>query len=324
MARATRNALHTEITTMWKEARRLGLDFRMAVAGMGRHKDGGSSVRGGLCGGETNGGMFAEGVGGFFSPFESDELPPRFQPCMLKPSDNKSPGAGNHGLVNMRETLISMLPRSSADVTRLRAGATPVVILVSEDPPRLIRDALAGLGVLPPFSQVQAAAIEDQVAPFAALLRGQDTAVTAALFPGASGLDSLKGALVYALTATPGSGCRRGARGTGFIELSRAVGGEVELTCDTNEETKFTGGVGHVMVGLVKDISRRLRPLKLQAGAISTTLAVTKGQSDGGASMPRSRRSGFDYHAASGSLLLYQESGNSTKPSSLRVSYLTW
>lgn len=313
-AQGTRIGLHASVASMWKETRRLGLDFRMAVVGMGRHDDGGGSVMAGLCGDNT------AGAGGeFFTPFSSDELPPKLQPCLLGPGDTHGPGTDNHGLTNMRQALVSLLPPESGSTVKLRPNATLVVILVSEGAPKLIKDALGGLGVLPPFSATQAAIIEDTISPFAALLRGQAGAETTVLFPGAVGLSRLSGAQLYTLTIHPGSGCSRDGRGTGFIELAQSLGGEVALTCYNS------GGIGRVLVGLVQDVSRRLRKLPLAPGTISASLALSNGHTDGGISMARSRRAGFDFHAASTSVLLYRDT-SATAPtvSPLRASYLSW
>ncbi len=297
-AQATRIKLHGGIASMWTEARKLRLDFRMAVAGMGRRKKGGATTADGLCSGGST-------PGEFYSPYAGGDLPPEIQPCLLGPSGTRAPAQGNHGLTNMREVLASLVPAKSGSSMRLRPGATPVVFLVSEDPGKLILDALGGKNVLPPFNKDQVKAIENVVKPFADLLKGRTK-------------EKLTGGVAHALTPAPKSGCAREARGTGYIELAQAVGGRAELTCHGSN------GMEHVLVELSRDLARRARALRLTGRPISSSVAVSFGRSaDAGLTgLSRSRADGFDYHAASGSLLIYRDLKGTTPE--MKVSYLAW
>ncbi len=308
----SRIRLHDSVPALWTEAVKLGLDFRMAVVGMGRRGDGASSFMNGLCNTVYN------EPGAFWSSFSSGDLPPQLQPCILGPSGNHTAGSGSHGLINMRETLISLLPRKAGETRKLRPGAATVVLFVSDRPPDLLSEVFGGKAPLPPFSPGQRSILEDTVAPFATLLMGEGGSETTELLPGATALSELAGTLVYALTTKPGVGCGRDRRGTGYLELAAAVGGGDELIC-YNE-----AGLEHVLEGVVQDVARRTRPLALAGKVISASL-TTRLEGTKGAVLARSRKQGFDYHPDSNSLLIYNgTASSSTLSGKMKVSYLSW
>lgn len=306
----TRLALHASVTEMWIEAQKLGLDFRMAVLGMGRIEDGGSSVMNGLCKGAE------DKTGAFWYANSSGNLPAQLQTCLLGPSNSYRQGSGSHGLRNLRQALVGMLPRKAGDATRLLPGAKTVILLVSDRPPEVINKAFGGSVPPTPFSPVQAQRVQDAIAPFMRLLQGDGQKETAAIFPGATGLAELKGSLVYALTTQPEAGCGKEHRGTGYIELASAVGGGVRLICQN------TGGFEPLLAGVTQDVARRARPLSLQGRVLPASLAAAMNVG-GLVPLSRSRRQGFDYHAASSSLLIYDGAG-SALVGDLRASYLIW
>ncbi len=306
---ATRLELHDGIPGMWTEATKLGLDFRMAVAGMGRLTDGSRSYSNGLCSTVTG------QQGAFWSGFGSGDLPPQLQPCVLGPSGNRPAGSGAHGLTNLRETLASLLPRKAGDPRRLRTAAGTAVLLVSSRPASVVSRAFGGAAPPAPFTPAQAAVVGDSVAPFVALLRGDGGSLAPGVLPAATALGQLKGTVAHALTTRPETGCGVTSRGTGFLELAAAVGGRAAPICQD------AGGVAHLLVSLARDMARRARPLALPGRTISASLTV-----GGGAgkltTLSRSRRQGFDYHAASGSLLIYD--GANPLSGAARASYLVW
>lgn len=303
------NRLHKGVVSMWAEARALGLDFRMAVLSMGRVKDGANTLGMGLCNPEP----YDTKPGRFWSPPDELEL---FKKCVLKPAGNVSKDriTGSYGLLNLREAMLTLLPRAVNDPRRLRKGAQVVVIFASDVEAGTVTD-LFGQAPLFPFSSGESAKLENHLRPHMHLLLGQANSANKHYLPSGASASDLAGTLAYALVADPRRGCNQRARGTGYMEVVGALEGWTDHLCHGPRGTE------HLLVKMVHHLVCKVRPLALQVTPVSSSILVKTQK----ATIMRSRLDGFDYDGASNSLLFYEKSGsNGTLKGDLRVGYLRW
>lgn len=306
MADVRTTRLHKGVVAMWAEAQALGLDFRMAVLSMGRVKDGAKTLGMGLCNPEP----YDTKPGRFWSPPDELEL---FKKCVLKPAGNVSKDrvTGSFGLLNLREAMLTLLPRATKDPRRLRTGAQVVVVFASDVEAGSVSD-LFSAGVPPyPFTSGVAAMVDDLLRPHVHLLLGKDNPANKPYLPAKAQAADLAGSLAYALITDPQRGCSQRSRGTGYIEVAGALGGWTDHICHPPKGTE------HLLVSLVHDLARRVRPFSLGQSPISSTVTVK--------TLLRARLDGFDVHHASNSLLFYEKSGSAgVLKGNLRVGYLSW
>lgn len=303
------NRLHKGVVSMWNEARDLGLDFRMAVLSMGRVQDGGKTLGMGLC----NPTPYDVEPGRFWT---SQDLQ-YFKSCVLDPAGNvaKDRIKGSYGLLNLREVMLTLLPRKAKDARRLRAQARTVVVFASDVEAGTVAQHFGGELPAYPFSDGVQAKLEDHLRPHVDLLLGKTNTRNKPYLPGGSAAADLTGSLAYALVADPAQGCSVQKRGTGYLEVVGALPGWADLICHGAKGTEL------LLEQLIRDVTARLAALPLAHQPISSTLVVAAGQS----SLERSRLGGFDYNLRSNSLLLYNKSGsNGGQKGTLRVGYLRW
>ena len=310
MADVRTNRLHKGVVSMWAEARALGLDFRMAVLNMGRVKDGAKTLGMGLCNPEP----YDPKPGQFWSPPDELEL---FKKCVLKPAGNVSMDriTGSYGLLNLREAMLTLLPRADNDPRRLRKGAQVVVIFVSDVEAGTVMDLFPDKVPQYPFSSAVSAKLDDHLRPHADLLLGKANPANKPYLPGGAKAADLAGSLAYALVADPQRGCSQRARGTGYIEVVGASHGWTDHICHGPKGTE------HLLVRMIHDLTDHVRPFSLKLRPISCTIAATADK----IAIKRSRLDGFDYNGNANSLLFYEKPAvKGTLKGSLRVGYLRW
>ena len=310
MAAVRTHRLHKGAVAMWAEARALGLDFRMAVLSTGRVKDGPKTLGMRLCNPEP----YDTKPGRFWSPPDELEL---FKKCVLKPAGNVSKDriTGSYGLLNLREAMLTLLPRAKNDPRRLRKGARVVVVFASDVEAGTVKD-LFGPKLPPhPFTPGVTAKLGNHLRPHVDLLLGKANTANKDYIPKGAKAGDLAGTLAYALVADPARGCNQRARGTGYIEVVGALTGWTDHICHGPKGTE------HLLVKMIQDVTATARPLLLDHTPVSSTIAVTANKSP----LERSRLDGFDYAGSSNSLLFYEKPGsNGTLKGTLRVGYLSW
>ena len=310
MAEVRTNRLHKGVVAMWAEAQALGLDFRMAVLSMGRVKDGAKTLGMGLCNPEP----YDPKPGRFWSPPDELEL---FKKCVLKPAGNVSKDrvTGSYGLLNLREAMLTLLPRATNDPRRLRKGAQLVVIYASDVESGTVSDLFVDETPPYPFSTPISAMLGDHLRPHADLLLGKANKANKPYFPAGAKAADLTGSLAYALVADPMRGCSQRSRGTGYIEVVDASHGWTDHICHGPKGTE------HLLVEMIHDLTHHVRPFSLKHAPISSTIIATVNK----APIGRSRLDGFDYNGISNSLLFYEKSGSiGTLKGNIRVGYLRW
>ncbi|MCA9671676.1 MAG: hypothetical protein KC503_39025 [Myxococcales bacterium] len=217
--------------SVWERARADGLDFRMAVIGMGQQS------KDGLCRPDVSSAQ------AFFGPRLADLTP--FQSCLRIPSGREPQHEEPRGIARLKNTLDELTPAMASGVGSLRSGAVKAVIAVSDRAPAGVVDLFQG--TLPdPLSITDRQQLASHLAPLTNSMRE-------------AGL--LAHAVVSQPDGTPepgGPGCGS-ERGVGYIEISQPDDGVVTSICQPESELVAA------LTRALDDLAARASPIALRA-----------------------------------------------------------
>jgi hypothetical protein len=285
-----------------------GLDFRMAVTGVVAPDmfGGAGPAVGRFCSntysfdaaGELVNSEDQKDEGGedrFLLPTEQTA----FESCIRNPPGYE--GGSEYGIVNSYEAVTRHLPRKANDPTKIRPDATLVVIVATDEIPQSLMAA-------DPFGMIFY--MTQCLLPPATKTHLIDVAYKKDLdlYTGQSHNGEGK-AVMHVIGGVCANSCGADIA-HGYNQISQALGGQTGDVCQQN--------LGQTLQLIIDSIAGLASPVILEYVPISASLAVAAGQ----ASIPRSRKSGFDYVAASNSLAFYDT--NSSKGDQVVVSYRRW
>ncbi|MCB9555436.1 MAG: hypothetical protein H6707_04980 [Deltaproteobacteria bacterium] len=253
-----------------------GLDFRVGVAGV--KAPGGGTIMGKLC--SAQGGSGSGGTDRFLKSSERQ----LFKDCVADPP--YAEGGSEYVLTHAYEAVRRHLPRAANREDRIRPDATVVVILATDEMTQELKSKLTGSYyassgrptncVLPASEQQK---VDAAIKPWLTLFTGQDAT---------HGTDGR--AIVHQIGAVCTSSCGP-ETGHGAYELIKATGGTTADICQLN--------LGTSLQLMIDSIAGASSPAVLEYVPISTSIAVAVA----GQKLQRSRAKGFDYVAASNSLV---------------------
>jgi hypothetical protein len=270
-----RQDLVNNINNVFARALSSGLDFRMGVTGVNDPKGSYAGTVGRFCSKVTTNIQDSGGVDRFLLPSEQTI----FYACIKNP-----PGYGvssPYGLANAAQAVKQHLPRASSKPDRVRPDAQLAVIVVSDAPPQSLVQAL-GFASWPndcALTAVEQAKRDAVLKPHLSLFSGADDPQARASLHFVGGL--------CGTSASCGA-----AAGIGYLELAHKLGGQSAEICQKD--------LGESMKVVIDDVVAAASPLKLERQAVSPTLALALD----GVEIKRSVSNGFDYRAASNTLVL--------------------
>lgn len=279
-----------------------GLDFRMAVTNV---TEPGDSAHGKFCSNtyqfDASGNLVnsadAQDSGGtdrFLLPTEQTI----FESCVLNPPGYE--GGTEYGLMNAYNAVLKHLPRKANDPSKIRPEATLVIIIATDELP-------ASLMQKDPFGM-----FEYQLCNVSA---AKKTAITSTFYKNHMDLytgvtQSGEGAaIMHVIGGVCGNSCSADVA-HGYMEISQALGGTTADVCQQN--------LGASLQLMIDSITGAASPAVLQYVPISASLAVAVEQTV----LKRSRTLGFDYSAASNSLIFF--STPIKKGTQVVASYRRW
>lgn len=260
-----------------------GLDFRVAVTDM----DNG------------NGGIFASRqAGGTGDRWLLPSEQALFEANILDPSGpDAGDGGSEHGLTQVRASLMRHLPRDDGDPQKIREDAALVFIIVSDEQSEEVEDA----GILPEGNNdptpTQQAAIDALLIPYVNELNANNAKAHLIAEP-----------LPFSDTCSDGGA----EHGWGYYELVNATSGQLGSICQLD--------LSATIDALIEDIIGGASPLTLSKFPISASVSVSK------ASVPltRSRVNGFDYRGSSNAISFFNQFFSPAMPAEIIVSYRRW
>jgi len=273
-------------TDFFNRALKSGLDFRMGVAGV---KAPMSGVKiGKFCSKIATATNDDGGTDRFLLPTEQAI----FKACVNNPPYYE--GGSEYGLAHSYQAVTSHLPRTAGDATKIRPGATLVLIIATDEAPQELKtygsyNGKTGflntgdydINICSTSKQAQVAAY---VKEWIDLYQGKN---------------ATHGAQAKAIVHLIGGVCKSNCGGIfmpieypwGYEEIVKATGGQIADICQKN--------LGATLQLIIDSISGAASPAVLQYVPISASLAVALGTQQ----LQRSRTLGFDYNSASNSLL---------------------
>lgn len=264
-----------------------GLDFRMAVAGMKDATESGV-VLGKFCSKVSTNTSDDGGTDRFLLPNEQSI----FQGCVKNPPYYE--GGWEFGLTHTHEAVTRHLPRKAGDPAKIRPEATLVVIIVTDEAPQELKSGTSYKGK----SGFLSSSDYDINACSTSKLSQVQSYVQASvdLFQGKNATHGVEAKAVVHLI---GGVCKSNCGGSympieypwGYEQLVKATGGQVADICQKN--------LGTTLQLIIDSITGAASPAILDLVPISASLAVALNQT----ALERSRVKGFDYSAASNSLL---------------------
>jgi hypothetical protein len=268
-----RNDVANNASDFFSRALKSGLDFRTAVTNV----DNGTSYGyypGKFCSRISTDRYDSGGADRFLQPGERSI----FEACIRNPPGYE--GGSEYSMINSREAVLKHLPRKPGDATKIRPGATLVIIVATDEFPNDIYRAGASLNYRTcTLDAANQAKVNAWAAPFIQLFTG----------------------------ANP-------AWGTQAKATMHLIGGVCNNTCDAyvahglNETVAATSGLkadvcqknlGTSMQIIINQITGLASPAILQYVPISASLAVAIDKRV----IPRSRVNGFDYTPSANSLV---------------------
>jgi hypothetical protein len=273
----------------FSRALKSGLDFRMAVTGVvdpgGTYK---SSV-GKLCSST----YAFDGTGKLVNPADANDLggadrfllPTEqtiFESCVMNPPAYE--GGSEYGLVNAYQAVLKHLPRKASDPTKIRPGATLVIIVVTDELPQSLTDK-DPFGMLFDYMACTVSAAKKQQILDVFYKADMD------LYKGVT--QNGEGAAVMQVI---GGVCNNKCGADiahGYLEISQALGGISADVCQAN--------LGASLQLMIDAIVGAASPAILEYVPISASLAVALGKSE----LKRSRGVGFDYSAKQNSIVFF-------------------
>jgi hypothetical protein len=285
-----------------------GLDFRMGVAGMKDATESGVIV-GKLCS-KIITSVTSDDDGGtdrFLLPSEQSI----FQGCVKNPPYYE--GGWEFGLSHTHEAVTRHLPRKSGDPTKIRPEATLVVIIVTDEAPEELKSGTSykgKSGFLSSSDYSITACSTSKLAQVNSYIKD-----TVDLFQGKSATHGAEGkAIVHMIGGVCKSNCGSAYMPVeypwGYEQLVKATGGQIGDICQKN--------LGTTLQLIIDSITGAASPAILDLVPISASLAVALNQTQ----LERSRVKGFDYNAASNSLLFLGVPFN--KGDQVVASYRRW
>ena len=263
-----------------------GLDFRMAVAGMKSMAVSGT-IGGKFCSRVSTNTSDDGGTDRFLLPSEEAI----FKGCVKNPPYYE--GGSEYGLAHSYEAVARHLPRKAGDPTKIRPGATLVVIIATDEAPLELKGSTkynnqTGFLSSSDYSASSGKCVLD------AAKQGQMAAYLQAWYDLYQGKDPKFGAEAKTIVHLIGGLCNSTCSveiAHGYLELVKATGGITADVCQKN--------LGTSMQLIIDSIIGAASPAVLQYVPISASLAVAVGSQQ----LERSREKGFDYSAASNTLI---------------------
>lgn len=270
-------------SVFFNKAVNAGLDFRVAVTDMDNAKNGIFATR-------QSGGTGDR----WLLPTEQAQ----FEANILDPSGpDTADGGTEHGLTQMRATLMRHLPRDNTDPQKIREDAAVVIIFVTDEKAEEVEDAgILGEGNLEP-NPTQQAAIDALLAPYLAELQANNVQVHLIAEP-----------LPFSSVCSGGGA----EHAYGYYELVNATGGQLGSICQLD--------LSATIDALIEDIIGGASPLTLKKVPISTSVSVSREATP----MSRSRVNGFDYRGASNAITFFNQFFSPAMPAEIVVSYRRW
>jgi hypothetical protein len=277
-------------TDFFNRALNSGLDFRMGVAGV---KAPSSSVQvGKFCSKISSSTSDDGGTDRFLGSSSSEQT--IFESCVKNPPYYE-PGS-EYGLAHSWHAVTDHLPRQPAsanDQTKIRAEATLVLIIATDEAPEELKTygswngqsgflADPGDVTISKCTSAKQAQIDAYVKPWIELFQGKN---------------ATHGAEAKAIVHLIAGVCQKtcGWYGPeypwGYEQIAKATGGQIADICQAN--------LGTTLQLIIDSITGAASPAVLQYVPISASLAVALGTQQ----LARSRTQGFDYSSASNSLL---------------------
>jgi hypothetical protein len=281
-----------------------GLDFRMAVTNV-VDPGGGSAAVGRFCSkqyafdskGTLINAADAKDAGGtdrFLLPSEQKT----FESCVLNPPGYE--GGSEYGLFNAQQAVKKHLPRTANDSTKIRKDAKLVIIVATDELPQTLmnKDPFGMFAyqacVLGPVKKKQV--VDTFYKPDMELYLGKT-------------LGGEGAAIMHVLGGVCKNSCSADIA-HGYMEIADALGGITADVCQKN--------LGASLQLIIDSISGAASPAVLEYVPISASLAVAVGLKV----IQRSRTNGFDYSAASNSLIFINTP--ITKGTQVAASYRRW
>ncbi len=264
-----------------------GLDFRMGVAGMKDVTTGGV-VAGKFCSKVSTNTSDDGGTDRFLLPSEQTI----FQGCVKNPPYYE--GGSEFGLVNTFEAVARHLPRKAGDAAKIRPEATLVVIIVTDEAPQEFKSGTSYNGKSGFLGYN-----EYDISQCSSSKMSQINAYVKEwidLFQGKNATHGLEGkAIVHMIGGVCNSNCGGSLMPIeypwGYEQIVKATGGQIGDICQKN--------LGTTLQLIIDSVTGAASPAVLDLVPISASLAVGLNQTP----LERSRVKGFDYNAASNSLL---------------------
>jgi hypothetical protein len=281
--RDNREAIAKHAAAFFAKAAAAGLDFRMGVTGMIQPGEEGTTP-GKLCSKISQNPKDDGGEDRFLLPGEQQT----FLSCVRNPPFEEA--GTEYGLAAIWEVLERHLPRAAAEPGRVRVGAKLAIVLVTDEAPQEIK--LGGV-----YNERYGFIKPGEFAPSQCTLDGEDTAQLASYIQ--PWLDLLEGKVDPEATATVhliGGGCGNSCKAEvphGYRELVARTGGLQADICQ--------GNLGQTLQLIVDSIVAAASPRTLVQRPVSASLRVAAN----GLELPRSKRKGYHYSAATNSLSFF-------------------
>jgi hypothetical protein len=280
-------------TNFFARAVKAGLDFRMGVAGMKKPASYllGNVKLGKLCSRATTSPSDDGGSDRFLLPSEKSI----FESCVTNPPYWEM--SSEYGLAHAYEAVTSHLPRqpaSAKEMGKIRKEAALVIIIATDEAPNELKTLSSYKG--------KAGFLSSSDCDINTCTSGKQAQIDSyvsdwiTLF---SGKHPTHGAEAKAIVHLIGGVCQStcGSFGPeypwGYQEIAKATGGQIADICQPD--------LGTTLQLIIDSITGAASPAVLQYVPISASLAVAIGQTQ----LPRSRTKGFDYDAASNSLVFH-------------------
>ncbi|MFI5292880.1 MAG: hypothetical protein ACHQ02_08435, partial [Candidatus Limnocylindrales bacterium] len=248
---------------------------------------------------DENDGKFAtRQAGGTLDRWILRSAAAQFADAIEDPS-GPDPGDGGfeHGLTQGRAAIMRHLPRND-DAQRFRERAQIVVIYVTDEKPDEIEEDVSDVG--DGNQELSAGQITE-------LLGFLTSYIADFTFNGA-----VAHLIAVPLPFTSPACTDQGETAYGYAELVAALGGQVGSICQDD--------LGPTLDAIIDTVIGEASPIVLSKFPISATIAVARDNIP----VPRSRDTGWDYRAASNSIVFYNMDFNPLVPSDIVVSYRRW
>jgi hypothetical protein len=266
-----------------------GLDFRMAVTGVVDPNGSFKSSVGKLCSStyafDTSGKLVnaadANDLGGsdrFLLPTEQTI----FESCVMNPPAYE--GGSEYGLVNAYQAVVKHLPRKAGDPTKIRPGATLVIVVVTDELPQSLTDK-DPFGMIFDYKACTVTAAKKQQILDVFYKTDMD------LYKGVT-MNGEGAAVMHVIGGVCNNTCGADIA-HGYLEISQALGGISADVCQAN--------LGASLQLMIDAIVGAASPAILEYVPISASLAVALGKSE----LKRSRSVGFDYSAKQNSIIFF-------------------